>query len=204
MGFIRRYLIAGLLIWAPILVTFLIIEFLLTWFDKLIALIPYKYQPETLLHFHLPGLSLIIIIVMLIITGVLATNVIGSFLVNIGEKILKRIPFVRTIYTAVKQVLQTVFASNGTAFRKVLLVPYPAEGSWTVAFHTGAGFYDANHKLAEKVLTVFVPTSPFPTNGFLLLVSATKVIELDISVDEALKLIISMGVMLPVANKIEQ
>jgi uncharacterized membrane protein len=197
MVFIRRYLIAGLLIWAPILVTFLIIEFLLHWFDKLIALIPTNYQPDTLLHVHIPGLSLVVIILVLIVTGILATNVIGRFLVNLGEKILGRIPLVRTIYTSVKQVLHSMFSAKGASFRQVLLVPFPASGSWTVAFQTGVVMKEVSQKLGENLITVFVPTTPFQTSGFLLMVSAEKVIELDLSVDAALKLIISMGVVTP-------
>jgi uncharacterized membrane protein len=194
---IKKYLIAGLVIWAPIWVTLLVIEFLLHAFDQIITLLPVQYQPETLIGFKIPGLSLIIILLLIFFTGMLVSNVFGNYVIKLWEKLLARIPLVRSIHAGVKQILRTVFSSKEAAFRKVLLIQYPRQGTWTLAFQTGEGIDEIKKHLGEELITVFVPTTPNPTSGFLLMISRKDVIELDISVDSALKMVISLGVIVP-------
>lgn len=194
---IKKYFLAGILIWVPVVITVLVIEFLLQIFDRIVALIPKAYQPETLFGVHLPGFSLIVIVMIIFLTGMLASNVIGSFLVLVGEKIVARIPLIRSIYAGAKQILQTLFVSGNAAFRKVVLIEYPRRGLWTWAFQTSNGVKEVNDRVGEDLITVYVPTTPNPTSGFLLSIPSKDVIELEISVDAALKLIISLGVIAP-------
>lgn len=201
MGILRRYLIAGLLVWLPIWTTLLIIGFLIETMDKTLSLLPRAYQPDTLLGFHIPGLGLVISIVVLILTGMLVSNFIGRRLVMLGEFFLERIPLVRTIYSAIKQVLVTVFSSGGQAFRKVLLVEYPRKGLWSIAFQTGLGAEEVNGIVKEEMITIFIPTTPNPTSGFLMMIPRSEAIELTMSVDEALKFVISLGVVQPGMRK---
>lgn len=193
----RRYFIAGLLVLIPILVTLLIIKFMVGLVDQSLSLLPSGVQPDVLLGLHIPGLGLIFTIVIVLSTGMLVTNFIGTWFLARWESLLAKIPFVRSIYTAVKQVLNTLFAPGGESFRKVLLIEYPRKEVWTIGFQTGAGFITPLHKDANELLTVFVPTTPNPTAGFLLLVPKKQVFELNMSVDQALKYIISLGVVLP-------
>lgn len=191
----KRYIITGILIWVPIWATLLVIKFLIDIFDKTFALLPKAYQPINLLGFHIPGLGLLFALAIVFITGMLMTNIIGHRLVALWEKILDRIPLVRSIYHAVKQVLHSLLASSEESFRNVLLVEYPRKGLWSVAFQTSSGFkWDDNH---GEMVTVFIPTTPNPTSGYLLLVPKEDTRLLDISVDQALKMVISLGVVLP-------
>lgn len=198
---IKKYLIAGLLVWAPVWVTYLVINFLLTTFDQVIVLLPKNYQPDTLFGVHVPGLGLIIILLLIFFTGMLVSNFLGDYLIKLWEKLLARIPLVRTVYSGVKQILNTVFSSNEVAFRKVVLIEYPRQGIWTIAFQTGSANKEVNSKSGEELISVYVPTTPNPTSGFLLFVAANKVVELDMSVDEALKMVISLGVITPKIDK---
>jgi uncharacterized membrane protein len=192
---IKRYLMAGLLVWAPIWITFLVIDFLLDVFDRVTAYIPADFRPETLLGFRIPGIGLLIVIIILFLTGMFVTNVFGRYLVGLGEKVLAKIPLVRSIYNGVKKVLQTVLSTTGDrAFRKVLLVRYPHSGTWTIAFQTAVNNGEIRRLLGEDTVTVYVPTTPNPTSGYVLIVPAKDVIELKMSVDEALKWVISLGV----------
>ncbi len=194
---IKRYLIAGILVWAPILVTVFVLKFLVGFFDDIINLLPKAYHPEVLLGFSIPGLGLIFTILLVFITGMLVTNFLGKRIVAIWEAILNRIPLVRSIYSGVKKVLSALFVSGGMSFRKVLLIEYPRKGLWSIAFQTGSGFTKAEQKTGEELITAFVPTTPNPTSGFLIMVPSKDVIELDITVDDALKMVISLGVILP-------
>ncbi len=195
---LRSYILAGLVVWLPILVTFVVLRFIVDILDNTIALLPKSYQPEQLFGMNVPGLGVILSLLLLIVTGILARNFFGQHLMQWGESILARIPLVRSIYNASKQVIQTLFASNSQAFRKVLLIEYPRKGLWTLAFLTGttASQEIATHT-SEEMLSLFVPTTPNPTAGFLLLVPKNEVIELSMSTEEALKFIISLGVMQP-------
>lgn len=200
-GLLRRYLIAGLLVWLPIWATLVILKFLVDLMDNTLRLIPAQYQPDKLLGFHIPGLGLLISLGLLILTGMLVSNFIGERLVAIGEYILARIPFVRTIYSAVKKVLETLFSPSDQSFRKVLLVEYPRKGLWSIAFQTGNGSEELNKILNTDLVSIFIPTTPNPTSGFLMIVPRSEVIELEMNIEDALKYVISLGVVQPGAKK---
>lgn len=193
---LRRYFIAGLLVLLPIWITLLIIKFVVDIVDQSLSLLPTQYQPDNLLHVHIPGLGLIFTILLVLIVGMLVTNIIGRRILIWWEAILVRIPLVRSIYGAVKQITQAIFSSTGESFRKVLLVEYPRKGMWSIAFQTGANFSVANGDY-DKLVTVFIPTTPNPTSGFLLMLPRQDIIELNMSIDEALKYVVSLGVVMP-------
>jgi uncharacterized membrane protein len=198
---IRKYFISGLLVWLPIWVTLLVIKFLVDLLSKSLLLLPPEFQPDKLLGFHIPGVGVIITLAVILLTGIFAANVIGSGLVAFGDAMMARIPLVRTIYTGVKQVTQTLFSPGGQSFRKVLLVEYPSPGVWTIAFQTGEVSPAIEGLLnGEGMVSYFVPTTPNPTSGFLMMTPKSKVIELDMSVDQALKFVISLGVVQPGLN----
>ena len=192
---IRSYLLAGLVVWLPILVTFVVLRFMIDLLDQTLALLPHSYQPEQLIGMHLPGFGVLLSLVLLLITGVVATNLLGQRLVRWSEAILDKIPLVRSIYNATKQVIQAIFATNSQAFRKVLLVEYPRKGMWSVAFQTGAAPSEAALHTGVEMVSIFIPTTPNPTAGFLMLVPKSDTVELSMSVEAALKFIISLGVM---------
>jgi uncharacterized membrane protein len=193
----RRYFIAGLLVLLPIWVTFLIIKFMVDLVDESLSLLPYRANPDVLFGIHIPGLGLIFTIAIVLITGMLVTNFIGTWFLTVWEGLLTKIPLVRSIYMAVKQVLNTLFSPSDKSFRRVLLIEYPRKGIWTIAFQTGAGFPIPDSQNLEDLVTVFVPTTPNPTAGFLLLVPKKQVVELKMSIEQAIKYIISLGVVLP-------
>ncbi len=197
MSALRRYLIAGLLIWVPLGVTVLVIKLLVDVMDNTLLLLPSGYQPDALLGLHIPGLGIVLTVAVVLTTGIVAANLFGRRLVEIWESLLARIPLVRSIYSAAKQVAETVFSPGGQSFRKVLLVEYPRRGLWSVGFQTGAGLAEAGSRTGEDLIPVFIPTTPNPTSGFLLMAPRRDVIEMDMSVDEAFKLIISLGVVIP-------
>jgi uncharacterized membrane protein len=191
----RSYLLAGLVVWLPILITIGVLRFIIDLLDNTLALIPRAYQPEHLLGIHIPGFGVLLSLVLLVTTGVIATNILGQRLVCWGELLLSRIPLVRSIYNAVKQVINTVLSSNGDAFRKVLLIEYPRKGLWSLAFQTGVTTAEISTHVNEEMISVFIPTTPNPTSGFLMMIPKKEVKELNMSIDEALKFIISLGVM---------
>lgn len=193
----RRYLITGILIWAPIWVTFLVLKFVIDLFDKIFSLLPAQYQPDHVLGYHVPGFGVLFALFVVVVTGVLMTNILGHRILALGEKLLTKIPLVRSIYTAVKQVLHSLLSSSEQSFRKVLLVEYPRKEMWTIAFQTNVGFDGGVDSVNQDLITVFIPTTPNPTSGFMVLVPRKDVIQLDISVDEALKMVISLGVVVP-------
>ena len=203
MKLLREYLIAGLLVWLPLWVTLLIIRFIVELLDSTLSLLPVVYRPETLLGIKIPGFGVILSLIVLIGTGVLVKNFVGSWFVGLWESFLSRIPLVRTIYTGVKKVLETLFAPGGQSFRKVLLIEYPHPGSWTLAFQTGNASPVLNAAANENFVSVFVPTTPNPTSGFLLLIPKEKVIEPNITVDEGLKYVISLGVLKSFKNTVK-
>ncbi|MBL1275910.1 MAG: DUF502 domain-containing protein [Ectothiorhodospiraceae bacterium] len=192
----KRYLIAGLLVWVPLGVTVMVINLLVGIMDKTLLWLPKAYQPDTLLGFHLPGIGVVMSAVIVIVTGVVVANLFGRKLVQGWELLLARIPLVRSIYSSVKQILETVF-SSGQAFRKVLLVEYPRKGLWTLAFQSGTTRGEAQLKTGMDVINVFIPTTPNPTSGFFIMVPRCDVVELEMSVDDGLKMIISAGVVVP-------
>ncbi len=199
-SYLRTSFITGLLVWLPLLVTIFVIKFLVDLLSKSLLLLPHQFQPDVLIGFHVPGIGVIITLLVIVLTGVIAANFIGRRLVELGDALMSRIPVVRTIYTGVKQVTDTLFAPNGQSFRKVLLVEYPCRGVWSIAFQTGEpGKEIDKHLGGEAMVSYFVPTTPNPTSGFLMMAPKSQVIEVDMSVDQALKFVISLGVVQPVA-----
>lgn len=193
----KRYFIAGLLVWVPLAVTIWLIRFLVTTMD---GVLPEWMIPDIVERQHIPGVGLVSVLLLVFATGVLVANFIGERLVKWWEALLARIPIVRTIYSSVKQVSDTVLSPNGQAFRKAVLVQYPRAGSWTIAFLTGAPGPGVAEHLDGEHVSVYVPTTPNPTSGFFLIMARSEVIELDVSVDSALKYIVSMGVVSPTTN----
>lgn len=193
----KRYLIAGLLVWAPLGITIWVLHFLVTTLDQTLEVLPATWQPDRLLGFHVPGLGVVLSFLILLATGVIAANFLGARLILFWESLLGRIPVVKSIYSSVKQVSDTLLSDKGNAFRKALLVEFPREGSWTVAFLTGIPDRTIAPHLPGEHVSVYVPTTPNPTGGYFLMLPRSRVRELDMSVDEALKYIISMGVVAP-------
>jgi uncharacterized membrane protein len=198
---VKKYLITGLLVWAPLVITFWVLSVLVDTLDQTLLLLPTAWHPRSWLGFNIPGLGVLLTLAVVLLTGMFTANIIGQRLVQFGESILARIPVVKSLYSSVKQVSDTLFSSSGQAFRKALLVQYPRQGSWTVAFLTGQPGGEVADLLAGDYVSVYVPTTPNPTSGFFLMMPRADVIELQMSVDEALKYIISMGVVPPPASK---
>ncbi len=197
---IKRYFITGLLIWVPLAITAWVLSLIAGVADQSLRLLPESVHPHRLLGFVLPGAGVVLTLLIILSTGLLAANFIGQRLVGWWEKLLARIPVVNSIYTSVKQVSDTLFSSSGNAFRKAVLIEYPRKGSWTIAFLTGRPGGDVVNHLAGQFVSVYVPTTPNPTSGFFLMLPESDTIELDMDVDEALKYIISMGVVAPPAR----
>ena len=198
---IKRCFITGLLIWVPLAITAWVLSLIAGAADQSLRLLPESIRPHALLGIDIPGAGVVLTLLIVLTTGLLATNFIGQRLVGWWEKFLARIPVVNSIYNSVKQVSDTLFSSSGNAFRKALLIQYPREGSWTIAFLTGKPGGDVANHLKGDFVSVYVPTTPNPTSGFFLMLPKGEVIELDMAVDEALKYIISMGVVAPPARK---
>lgn len=198
MGIFKRYLIAGLLVWLPLGVTIAALLFLINFFDRSLLLLPEHYRPEALIGFNIPGLGIVLSLTLILLTGMLVANILGSKLVKLWESFLAQIPLVRSIYTAVKQIAEAVFGSGEQTFQKVYLIQYPRNGLWTLAFQTSKQKGEAQIKTGiNEVVNLFVPTTPNPTSGFFIMASSNEIIELDMSVDEALKMVISGGVVVP-------
>ena len=194
---IKRYFITGLLIWVPLVITGWVLSTIVSALDQSLRLLPETIHPQALFGFSIPGTGALLTLLMILLTGLLATNFIGQKLVVWWEKLLARIPVVNSVYNSVKQVSDTLFSPNGNAFRKAVLVRYPHQESWTIAFLTGQPGGDVVNHLDGQYVSVYVPTTPNPTSGFFLMMPAKDVVELDMTVDEALKYIISMGVVAP-------
>ncbi len=198
---LRKYLITGLLVWLPIVVTVLLFRFLITLMDQTLILLPSSIRPESLIGFTLPGLGLILTVLVLLVTGIFAANIVGRSMVNFGEKIFKRIPVVRSVYAAAKNFVEIVFSDTGQSFKKVLLIQYPRKGLYSLAFQTSTSLGEVQKKTGSDVVCTFVPTTPNPTSGFIIIVPKEDVIELDMEVDEAFKMIVSLGVVVPTWKK---
>ncbi|QDX82235.1 hypothetical protein B9N43_13865 [Denitratisoma sp. DHT3] len=193
----KKYFITGLLIWVPVAITAWVLAAIVRTMDQSLLLLPHDLRPERLLGFYVPGLGVLLTLLVVFVTGLVTANIIGQRLIRFWEGLLARIPVVKSVYYSVKQVSDTLFSSSGEAFRKALLVEYPRKGSWTIAFLTGQPGGDVVNYLQGEWVSVYVPTTPNPTSGFFLMMPKADVIELDMSVDEALKYIISMGVVAP-------
>lgn len=198
---LRRYFISGLLFWIPIFVTVIVIKFLIDIFDNTLLLLPESYRPDAMIGFHIPGLGLIIILLVILVTGIFVANYLGKKLIRTWDALLSRIPLVRTIHNGVKQILETIISSNGKSFRKVYLVQYPLPGMWTLAFETGDGSSEIELTLAsQNLISLFIPMTPNITSGFLIMMDRKDVLELNMSIDQALKFIISLGVVQPASK----
>ena len=197
MAAVRRYLIAGLLVWIPLAITFWVVSLLVELMDQSLLIVPARYRSDALLGFHLPGLGALLTVAILLLTGAIAANFFGRRLLLFWESLLGRIPIVRSIYGGVKQISDTLFSPDGKAFRRAVLVRYPHAGAWTVALVTGTPEHEVTDHLGHEQVSVFVPTTPNITAGFFLIVPRSDTIELHMSVDQALKYIISMGVAEP-------
>ena len=183
----KKYLIAGIIVWVPVAVIIFIARFAMDLLSGIMQIVPIKYQPEALFGFDIPGFSLIIILLALLLTGMLASNWIGKLVIRFSERILARIPLIRSVYKGVKQSLTVIFSNNSGSFREVVMLEYPKSGVWSIGFKTSKFAND------ENLIMVFVPTTPNPTSGFLVMVPPESVKTLDMKVDDALKMIISLG-----------
>ena len=199
---LRRYIVAGLLVWLPLAVTYKLLEFVIGqmdgWLDEFLKWLPPSYHPDEMLGIALPGLGVLFTFLLLVITGMLAANFVGRAFVTGWESLLDRIPFVRAIYSAVKSFAELVFSDQSQSFKKVLLVQYPRKGLFSLAFQTSSNLGELQVRTGEELVCTFVPTTPNPTSGVIIMVPKQDTIELDMEVDEALKMVISLGVVVPV------
>jgi len=189
----KRYFITGLLIWVPLGITLWVLDLLIGTIDQSLLVLPAAWQPEAWLGLRIPGLGVILTLLIIMLTGVFGANFFGQKIIDFWERQLTRIPVVKTIYGSVKQVSDTLLSGSGHAFRKVLLVRYPHPQAWSLAFQTNLPD-EVARVLPEEHVAVFIPTTPSPVNGFYFYVKKSEVVELDVSVDRALKYIVSMGV----------
>lgn len=194
---IRAYFLAGLLVIVPLGVTLFVITAILRLIDRVLVIIPPKFHPHTYLPFKIPGLGLVLAIVLVMLTGILVKNYIGRRVVDFGEYILSGIPLVRPVYAAVKQVIQAMFGDTPYAFKRAILVEYPRKGIYALAFVTGRAYGEIKEKTGKEMINVFLPTTPNPTSGFYLVVPEEETVPLEISVEDAFKLLISGGVVEP-------
>jgi uncharacterized membrane protein len=197
---LRRYLVAGLLVWIPLVITLWVLKLIVDVMDQSLLLLPERYRSDALFGFHVPGIGAILTTLIVLLTGVFAANFFGRRLLRLGHGVLTRIPIVRSIYGGVKQISDTLFSPEGKAFRRAALVRYPHGNAWTVALVTGTPQHEVADILGPGQMSVFVPTTPNITAGFFLIVPRSEAIELDMTVDEALKYIISMGVAEPLPH----
>jgi uncharacterized membrane protein len=193
----KKYFITGLLVLVPLFITVWVLSSIIGMMDKSLLLLPMSWRPKAQLGLDIPGMGAILTLLIIFVTGLIATNIFGKQLILLWEKMLNRVPVVKSIYASVKQVSDTLFSDSGNAFRQAVLVQFPREGAWTIAFVTGQPGGDVANHLKGDYVSVYVPTTPNPTGGYFLMMPSADVIELDMSVDEALKYIISMGVVAP-------
>jgi uncharacterized membrane protein len=202
---LRKYIFAGLLVWLPLAVTYWLLKFVVRqmdgWLDSFFDLLPTRFHPDQLLGVSLPGLGVFFTIILLVLTGMFAANIVGRAFVTGWESLMDRIPIVRPIYSAVKKFAEIVFSDKSQSFKKVLLIQYPRLGVYSLCFQTSSELGEVQRRTGADVICVFVPTTPNPTSGFILIVPRQDVIELDMEVDQALKMIISLGVVVPTWRK---
>ncbi len=197
MAALRRWLLAGLLVLVPLMITVWVLNWIIGTLDQTLQILPEKWQPDLLLGIHIPGFGVVLALLIVLVIGAAVSNFLGRRLMAWWDALLGRIPIVRSIYSSVKQVSDTLFSENGNAFRKALLVQWPRPGVWTIAFQTGTPGGDVGHHLGEDYLSVYVPTTPNPTGGYFVMLKKSDCIELAMTVDEALTYVISMGVVAP-------
>ena len=197
----RRDMVAGFLVWLPIGVTVFLLRILIGVMDRTLLLLPVQYRPESLFGFSIPGLGFLLTIVVLLVTGVLAANIVGRSMVKLWETMLDRIPIVRSIYSGAKNFAEIIFSDSSHSFKRVLLIEYPRKGLYSLAFQTSSELGEVQGRTGEDVVCSFVPTTPNPTSGFIIIVPKKDIIVLDMDVDEALKMVISLGVVVPTWRK---
>ncbi len=197
MSALRKWLFTGLLVIVPGVITAWVLNWIIGTLDQTLQILPGSWQPDRLLGFHIPGFGVLLTLAILLVVGALASNFAGRKLVEWGDALVSRIPVVRSIYSSVKQVSDTLFSESGNAFRTAVLVQWPREGVWTVAFITGAPSGEVAAYLRDEFVSVYVPTTPNPTGGYFVMLRKSDCVELDMSVDAALKYIVSMGVVTP-------
>ena len=193
----KKYFITGLLVLVPLFITVWVLSSIIGIMDQSLFLLPAAWRPKALLGHEIIGIGALLTVLIIFFTGVIATNFFGKQLINLWEAMLSRVPFVKSIYASVKQVSDTLFSDSGNAFRRAVLVQFPRQGTWTIAFITGQPGGDIVNHLQGDFVSVYVPTTPNPTGGYFLMMPRADVVELEMSVDEALKYIISMGVVAP-------
>ena len=197
MAALKKYIIAGLLVWLPFAATVVIVKLLIDLLDKTILLLPPEWHPVALLGFSIPGFGIILALSILLLTGMLAANLFGRRFVEIWERLLNKIPLVRSIYNGIKQISNTIFDPSGKSFRKVVMLQYPRKGLWSIGFLTNDNVGDEMSAVDDRLVAVFIPTTPNPTSGFIIMTRNDEITELDMSVEEGFKFIISMGVIIP-------
>ena len=193
---LRNYFISGLLFWVPLALTVFVVKFFLELINNLV---PQKYLPEAIFNLDttIPGSGIVLVLIVILITGVLVTNILGRKLVALWEKLLNKIPGFRNVYNVLKKVSDTVFNTSTESFRKAFLIEYPSKGIWVIAFQSGDYRGEAESIIGEEIMNLFVPTTPNPTSGFFVMMAKKDAFELDMSVEEAFKLVISAGVVTP-------
>lgn len=199
MNAVRKWLLTGLLVIVPGVITVWVLHWIVSTLDQTLLILPEAWQPQRLLGMHIPGFGVLLTLAILLLVGAAASNFAGRKLVTLGDKVISRIPVVRSIYSSVKQVSDTVFSDTGNAFRTAVLVQWPREGVWTVGFITGSPATEVARYLRDDYVSVFVPTTPNPTGGYFVLMRTSDCVELQMSVDAAFKYIVSMGVVAPSA-----
>lgn len=197
MASIRKWLLTGLLVIVPGVITVWVLNWIVGTLDQTLQILPNSWQPDAVLGYHIPGFGVVLTLAILLLVGAIASNFVGRKLVSWGDALVSRIPVVRSIYSSVKQVSDTLFSESGNAFRTAVMVQWPREGVWTIAFVTGVPGGELATHLSEDFVSVYVPTTPNPTGGYLVVVRKSDCIELNMSVDAALKYIVSMGVVAP-------
>ena len=193
----RKWLLSGLLVLAPLIITIWVLEWVVSTLDTTLKILPTAWQPDEFLGLHIPGLGVIFALVVVLLIGAMASNIIGNQLVGWWHALLHRIPVVRSIYSGVKQVSDTLFSDTGNAFRKAVLVQWPRQGMWAIAFVTGKPGGELARHLEDDFVSLYVPSTPNPTGGYFVMLKKSDCIELDMNVDEALTYVISMGVIVP-------
>lgn len=194
---VRTYIVTGLLVWVPLGITFVLLKFLVDFLDRVLLLLPPGLRPDNLLGFHIPGLGIVLVLLTVFVTGVLTANLIGRKLVDFWEATLQRIPLVRSVYAAAKTFAEVVLMDNTESFKEVLLIEYPRKGLYSLCFQTSTNLAEVQSRTNEDVICVFVPTTPNPTSGVMILVPRKDVIHLDMQVEEAVKMVVSLGVVVP-------
>ena len=203
---VRNYFFTGIIVTAPIAITFAFAMWVINWIDsKVVPLIPSAYNPQVLLQehtgLHIPGIGLVVVLIGLTLIGFLAAGLLGRFIVRVGENLLNRMPIIRSIYGALKQIFETVLRSSSRSFREVALIEYPRRGIWAIGFITTKTTGEVRSEIKEDVVNVFLPTTPNPTSGFLLFVPRKDLVVLDMGVEEAIKMIVSAGIVTPPSKK---